>query len=148
MAKTENNNIVFASAWDSFTWILLSVLGACCFIPLFLDDGYWPVVVSVLCLAVIVMLLKSIRYEIDGDRLIIYQFFVPKSYPIDKIASIESTTSALSAPAASLSHRLAIKFTDRKIMGSFMPLIISPMRQKEFIAVILRVNPQIKIVIK
>lgn len=141
----EIKKIRFASEWDSFTWILLGVIAICCLLPLFFfDDGYWPVVVCVMCFVVILVLLRSIYYEIDGDRLVIYQFFVPKSYPINMISEIRPTTSVLSAPAASLKHRLAIKFTDRKIMGSFMPLIVSPVRQEEFIADILKVNPSIK----
>ena len=62
----------------------------------------------------------------------------------DKIKEIKPTKSVLSSPATSLSHRLAITFTDRKILKSYIPLIISPVRQDEFIRQLLSVNPEIK----
>ena len=54
----------------------------------------------------------------------------------------------LSAPATSFTHRLAIKFSDRKILKSSMPVIISPDRQKEFMDQLLSINPNIKVEIK
>lgn len=75
----------------------------------------------------------SIYYRIDGDKLVVYSFFIPTAYPIDKIKEIKATKCVLSSPATSLSHRLAITFTDWKILKSSIPLIISPVRQEEFI---------------
>lgn len=86
----------------------------------------------------------SIYYRIDGDKLVVYTFFIPTAYPIDKIKEIKPTKSVLSSPATSLTHRLAITFTDRKILKSSIPLIISPVRQEEFIQQLLSVNPEIK----
>ncbi|WP_290147489.1 PH domain-containing protein [uncultured Duncaniella sp.] len=64
--------------------------------------------------------------------------------PIDKIKEIKPTKSVLSSPATSLTHRLAITFTNRKILKSSIPLIISPVRQEEFIRHLLSINPEIK----
>ena len=86
----------------------------------------------------------SIYYRIDGDRLVVYSFFIPTAYPVDKIKEIKPTMSVLSSPATSLTHRLAITFTDRKILKSYIPLVISPVRQDEFIRQLLTVNPEIK----
>jgi hypothetical protein len=95
-------------------------------------------------LAFVLVTLLSIYYRIDGDKLVVYSFFIPASYPIDKIKEIKPTKSVLSSPATSLTHRLAITFTDRKILKSSMPLIISPARQDEFIRQLLSINPGIK----
>ena len=84
-------------------------------------------------LAFVLVTFLSIYYRIDGDKLVVYTFFIPTAYPIDKIKEIKPTKSVLSSPATSLSHRLAITFTDRKILKSSIPLIISPVRQDEFI---------------
>ena len=84
-------------------------------------------------LAFVLVTLLSIYYRIDGDKLVVYSFFIPTAYPIDKIKEIKPTKSVLSSPATSLSHRLAITFTDRKILKSSIPLIISPVHQDEFI---------------
>lgn len=94
-------------------------------------------------LAFILVTFTGIYYRIDGDKHVVYTFFIPTAYPIDKIKDIKPTKSVLSAPATSLSQRLAITFTDRKILKSFMPLLISPVRQQEFIDQLLSINPEI-----
>lgn len=86
----------------------------------------------------------SIYYRIDGDKLVVYTFFIPTAYPIDEIKEIKPTKSVLSSPATSLTHRLAITFTDRKILKSTTPLIISPVRQEEFIRQLLAINSEIE----
>lgn len=95
-------------------------------------------------LAFVLLTFQGIYYRIDGDKLIVYSFFIPTAYPIDKIKEIKPTKSVLSAPATSLSHRLAITFTDRQILKSSIPLIISPVRQEEFIQHLLSINPEIR----
>lgn len=116
---------------------------ACCIWPCFLDDGLLPAIVCLGALAIILLILLSVYYRIDGDRLVVYSFFVPHSYPISKIKSVMKTKSILSAPATSFTHRLAVTFTDRKILRSCMPLLISPVRPEEFIRQLREINPDI-----
>ncbi len=134
----------YNSLWDGSTWLIIALVVACCIWPIFLDDGILPVIISCIVLVSIIVLFKSIYYKIDGDKLVIYQFFVPSEYPIDKIESVLSTKSVLSSPATSITHRIAIKFSDRKILNSVMPIIISPVRQQEFIDQLVSINPNIK----
>ncbi|MDE7385508.1 MAG: PH domain-containing protein [Muribaculaceae bacterium] len=134
----------FSSRWDGSTWFILGLVAACCVVPCFLDDGIWPTIVCLVMLAFVLLTFMGIYYRIDGDKLMVYTFFRPTAYPIDKIKEIKPTNSVLSSPAVSLSHRLAITFTDRKILKSSIPLIISPVRQDEFIELLLAVNPDIK----
>lgn len=105
----------------------------------------WPTVVCSVMLAFTLAALLGIYYKIDRDKLVIYTFFIPTAYPIDKIKEIKPTDSVLSAPATSLTHRLAITFTDRKFLKSNMPLIISPDHQDKFIKQLLSVNPAIEV---
>lgn len=95
-------------------------------------------------LAFVLLTLVGIYYRIDGDKLVVYTFFIPTSYPVEKIKDIKPTKSVLSSPATSLTHRLAITFSDRKILKSSIPLIISPVRQEEFIRQLLSINPEIR----
>lgn len=95
-------------------------------------------------LAFVLVTFLSIYYRIDVDKLVVYTFFIPTAYPIDKIKEIKPTKSVLSSPATSLSHRLAITFTERNILKSSSSLVISPVRQEEFIRQLLSVNPEIK----
>ncbi len=93
----------------------------------------------------VILAFKGIYYRIDGKQLIVYQMFIPRAYPIDRIRDIKPTKLALSAPATSLRHRLAITFDDPKVLKGRLPLIISPVRQSEFIAILKVINPDITV---
>lgn len=136
--------IRYNSRWDGSTWFILVLVSVCCIVPCFMDDGVLPIIICLVMLVFVLVTFLSVHYRIDGDKLVVYTFFVPTSYPIDKIKEIKPIKSMLSAPATSLTHRLAISFTDRKILKSSMPLIISPVRQKRFIRQLLIINPEIK----
>lgn len=134
----------YNSRWDGSTWFILGLVAACCIVPCFLDDGIWPTIICLIMLVFVLLTFIGIYYRIDCDKLVVYSFFVPTAYPIDKIKEIKPTKSVLSSPATSLTHRLAITFTDRKVLKSFIPLIISPVRQEEFIRQLLAINPEIR----
>ena len=133
----------YRSMWDGSTWLIITLVAACCVIPCFLDDGIGPTIIAVIMLAFILVTFLSVYYRIDGDKLVVYTFFTPTAYPIDKIKEIKHTKSVISSPATSLTHRLAVTFTDRKVLKSSMPLIISPVRQDDFIRELLSINPKI-----
>lgn len=85
------------------------------------------------------------RYAIDGDTLIVYQYFCPKRYPISKIKSIEIIDKGwITGPALSR-KRVGITFTDRNILRSALPLEISPADRDNFIARIKSLNPSVSI---
>ena len=134
----------YNSRWDGSSWAMVGLVTLCCIVPSFLDDGIWPTIICLVMLAFVFITFISIYYRISGNKLVVYQFFIPTAYPIDKIKSIKPTKSILSAPATSLTHRIAISFTDRKVLKSSMPLVISPVRQEEFIAQLRRINPDIE----
>ncbi len=136
--------IRYNSRWDGSTWFILGLVAVCCVVPCFLDDGIWPTIICLVMLAFVLLTFFSIYYRIDGDKLVVYTFFIPKAYPIDKIKEIKPTKNILSSPATSLTHRLAITFTDRKILKSTTPLIISPVRKEGFIQQLLSINPEIQ----
>ena len=134
----------YNSQWDGSTWFILGLVAVCCVVPCFLDDGIWPTIICIVMLAFVLVTFLSIYYRIDGDKLVVYSFFIPTAYPIDKIKEIKPTKSVLSSPTTSLTHRLAITFTDRRILKSSIPLIVSPVHQEEFIRHLLSINPEIK----
>lgn len=87
------------------------------------------------------------RYAIESNTLIVYMFFRPNRYPIEKISEVKYTTGILSAPALS-TKRLSIKFSDKKILKSSMPLEISPKDRDAFVEHLLHLNPSIKVIRK
>ncbi|MBD5355398.1 MAG: PH domain-containing protein [Bacteroides sp.] len=135
----------YKSLWDKTTWLIIGLVLICCVVPCFLDDGIWPTIISLVMLAFVLLTFLGIYYRIDKNKLVVYIFFIPNAYPIDKIKEIKPTKSVISSPATSLTHRLAITFTDRKILKSSTPLIISPVRQDEFISQLISINPNIQL---
>ncbi|MDE7346121.1 MAG: PH domain-containing protein [Muribaculaceae bacterium] len=136
----------YASRWDASTWLLLLLMVLVCIWPVFLDgDWVGPLIVAVGLVASFVGLFLGTYYRIDGDKLVVYQFFTPTALPIDKISEIRPTKTILASPATSLTHRIAIKFSDRKVLKSSAPLVISPVRKREFIAQLTNINPDIKV---
>lgn len=129
--------------WDGSAWFILGLVAVCCIVPCFLEDGIWPTIICLAMLSFVLVTFLSIYYRIDGDKLVVYTFFVPTAYPIDKIKEIKPTKSVLSSPATSLAHRLAITFSDRKILKSTTPLIVSPVHQEEFMRQLLSINPDV-----
>lgn len=138
--------VLYRSRWDASTWGLIALSSACCFLPLiFDDDGWTPLFVCVIVTLSLIVVMASVYYRIDGDSLIVYQFFIPAEYPIKKITEIKPVKSWLSAPATSLTHRIGITFLDRSVLKSAFPLVISPVRQEEFISQLKEINPLIKV---
>ena len=85
----------------------------------------------------------SVKYQICGDRLGIRNFFYRwEWFPISRISEVKKTSGILSAPALS-TRRVSIKFSDRKILKSSMPLEISPRDRDAFIARLTQINPGI-----
>ncbi|MDE6028263.1 MAG: PH domain-containing protein [Muribaculaceae bacterium] len=136
----------YNSKWDASTWSILALIAACCLINLLIDDGIWPIMICFIMLLFTLVCFLSIFYRIDGNNLVVYQFFMPKAYPIDKIREIKPTKMWLSAPATSIKYRIAIEFTDRSVLKSTIPLIVSPSRREEFINALISVNPDIEVV--
>lgn len=135
----------YNSRWDTSTWTILALVAVCCLANCFLDEGMAPLIICLVMLIFTLICFLSIFYRIDGNNLVIYQFFIPKTYPIDKIKEVKPTKMWLSAPATSVKHRIAIDFSDPKILKGTIPLIISPAKRTEFIDQLLSVNPNISI---
>ncbi len=133
----------FRSATDWTTWLTFIFTIAVSYGPMLFVGFDWILfIISSSLLVTVVILCLGTWYEISGNDLTVYQFFRPHKFPIDKIAIIRESRSMLSAPALS-SHRLVIRFTDRKVMKGSMPLMISPARRQQFIRLLLEENPYI-----
>lgn len=134
----------YNSFWDKWTFLIIALVAGCFIFNLVIDDDIWNKVICLIMLIFVCLTFLGIYYRIDEDKLVVYTFFIPKEYPILKIKSITPTDSVLSAPAVSLSHRLAITFIDKKLLKSNIPLIISPKAQKDFLQQLIDINPAIE----
>lgn len=127
-------------------WIPVVVVfsvSACLLGPFLEGDYLSGIILSAGVLAIELFIFTGVKYKICGERLGIRNFYRWTWFPIDKISEIKSTKSFLSAPALSF-DRLAIRFSDKSILKSAMPLEISPKDAEAFIAHLMAVNPGIK----
>ena len=123
-------------------WIVVVIVFAvACSVAPFFQEGQplLGIAIGIAATLVFVWMLRSTRYIVRGDVLVIKSCFL--SYGTWRIADIESirpTHNPLSAPAASL-DRLEIRFIGRR------SVLVSPRRKQEFIAHLLALNPYIKL---
>ena len=114
------------------------------------EDGLdWPGIVVICVFVAIVLLLiwliTTVKYAIRGDELGVRNLaYKWEWFPIEKIESIKPVTSVIAGAALSF-HRLSIKFSDRKVLKSTMPLEISPKDADNFIKDLKSINPKIKV---
>lgn len=94
---------------------------------------------QLLVFSLIIYSFYSIRYIISGNILYIkISVFYRKDININTITKVSKTYSLLSAPAASLTHRLELRLDNGK------KIIVSPKKKLPFLEALKRVNPDIE----
>ena len=89
-----------------------------------------------------IFLFGGMRYTISGDRLYIKIWTIPfGSVEIGDIISVKRSYNPLSSPAASL-KRLRINLNGK---AKFSDMLISPVREQEFIEELKAINPDISV---
>lgn len=135
--------IIYRSKIDWWVWLVMA--GSLGVIWLSAIDMSWWYIVFVCCSMTVlyIWLMFGCWYEVDGDNLVVYQFFRPTRLPISKIKEVKKTTGYL-ATAGMSRLRVSISFIDRSVWKSYAPLEISPKDRDGFIARLIEVNPDIK----
>ncbi|MGN1245854.1 MAG: PH domain-containing protein [Muribaculaceae bacterium] len=141
-----HTSTTYRSVIDSSSCTMIAIITAICFMPAIIDFSIISVAIGSLPVITIIYLFLTTYYTIDADTLTVHCAFTSGKYPISMIARISPTRSILSAPATSLTQRIALSFSDRKVMKSSMPLIISPANRTKFINQLKAINPNITII--
>ncbi len=135
--------IVYRSRIDWWVWLVTVGFLAVIWLSAIGMSWWYVVFVCGLTTLLYAWLMFGCWYEIDGDELVVYQFFRPTRLPISKIKEIKKTTGYLAT--AGMSHlRVSISFIDRYAWKSYAPLEISPKDRDGFIARLIKINPEIK----
>ena len=115
-----------------------------------ITEGSWIPGTIEICLFLFIVvlfgyLISTVKYAIRGNELGIRNLaYKWEWFPIEKIESVKPVKSVLAGAALSF-NRLSIKFSDRKVLRSTMPLEIAPKDKEEFINALRNINPQILI---
>ena len=135
--------MVYKSRIDWWVWLVFLFMAGVT-VTVAIDSTWWVVLSFGGTMLICAFLIVGCWYEIDGDQLVVYQFFRPNRFPIDKIAEMKKTTGILATVGMSC-RRVSIKFTDRSVMKSAMPLEISPKDRDGFMVKLKEINPAIVI---
>lgn len=140
--------IVYKSKIDWWVPVVVVVTASVAFIgPLIDGEIFWVGLLLGVMLAILeIVMFASVKYKICDGKLGIRNFFYKwEWFPIDKISTVKKSTGILSAPALSV-RRVSIRFSDRSIMKSSMPLEISPKDRDDFINKLKEINPEIEVI--
>lgn len=138
---------VFKSKIDWWIPAVVAVTIAVVFLGPIIDGELFIVgiIIAALLGTLEIVMFASVKYQIcDGKLGIRNSFYKWEWFPIEKISEVRKTNGILSAPALS-TKRVSIKFSDKKILKSSMPLEISPKDRDGFIAKIKEINPNIEL---
>lgn len=80
----------YNSRWDASTFLMLALVIAVCIWPVFIEVDVWFIVLTFFFIGLILFIMLGIYYRIEGDKLIVYQFFRPTVFSIAKISEIKS----------------------------------------------------------
>ena len=134
---------IYKSRIDWWMWLVLIYVAGVT-IAIAIDSTLWVALPTCGVMIFCILLMVGCWYEIDGNQLVVYQFFRPHRFPIDKISEVKKTTGILATAGMSV-RRVSIKFADRSVMKSSMPLEISPKDRDKFISHLKETNPNINI---
>lgn len=131
--------MVFRSKIDWWLMILLLAVVLSITLPLFWKFDWVNLIIDIPVILLFYDLLRNTKYVIEGKHLTVKGgFLVCSTCDIRSIRSIFPTRTFLSAPALSM-DRMKIELKGGDVV------VISPLRKKEFIEELLKVNPEIEV---
>lgn len=126
-------------------WVYAVCIGTvviCMVGPMFDGDYIAGIILSAVMLVIEVFCFTGVRYAIKGNMLGVRNLHHWTWIPIDKITEVKKTRGIIATAAMSL-DRVSIRFSDRKVLKSAMPIEISPKDRDGFIADLKKINPEI-----
>lgn len=150
---------LYKSEWGAATWNTITLLLIVCvvFICLDIKDEFHLYkgdksifLLGIACgvFALCLMALKSVYYRIDGDKLLVYQFFWPNPgliIKIEEIKKIKRTHSLMSILPAFPEGTFTLYYTNGVVSKCSWPF---PDNSDQFIKQLLEINPKIIVKVK
>jgi len=117
-------------------WLVLIILGVFGYpiVEGIVSKEYMLSVVFSGILLLFYFLVRTLRYKIDGEKLIIWRTEID----IKTIRKVYATKNPLSSPALSI-NRIAI------VYNKYDEILLSPENRKDFVEELLKVNPNIEV---
>ena len=142
MAKnTTDMDRIFKSKVDWWFHGVVLLLCVSCVILIVRGAEIWAILVMFFCTYMSIHTLLNTWYKLTADGFLIVHcsFFPEKRIAVSEITAVESSFLPVSSYALSLDRIIIWK-------GNLQWLLISPVNKQEFVNVLRRMNPNIKII--
>lgn len=138
---------VFAAKIDWWIYLIAIVaVGVCIAGPLIDKSLFTGAIIGCGILALCLLTITGVKYEIRGNQLGIRNFYRWTWIPVDQIKTVEQAhgVAVQGAVSAVLSlDRVRMTLFDRNVLKSTMPVDIAPKNPAAFIARLKEINPDI-----
>lgn len=137
---------VYRSRVDRWIWVAAALVLALLTVNAILAPWYLALIQSVGVLGFPIVIIFGVKYAIEGDELLVWQYFKCRRLPVMEIREVRYSRGYTNCIGLSR-YRLSITFDDNhKVLDSCLPLEISPADRDAFVERLLAVNPDIEVI--
>lgn len=137
---------VYRSRVDRWIWVAGALVLALLTVNAILAPWYLALIQSVGVLGFPIVIIFGVKYAIEGNELLVWQYFKCRRLPVMEIREVRYSRGYTNCIGLSR-YRLSITFDDNhKVLDSCLPLEISPADRDAFVERLLAVNPDIEVV--
>lgn len=137
---------VYRSRVDRWIWVAAALVLVLLTVNAILAPWYLAVIQSVGVLGFPIVIIFGVKYAIEGNELLVWQYFKCRRLPVMEIQEVRYSRGYTNCIGLSR-FRLSITFDDNhKVLDSCLPLEISPADRDAFVERLLAVNPDIEVI--
>lgn len=137
---------VYRSRVDRWIWVAAALVLALLTVNAIFAPWYLTLIQSVGVLGFPIVIIFGVKYAIEGNELLVWQYFKCRRLPVMEIQEVRYSRGYTNCIGLSR-YRLSITFDDNhKILDSCLPLEISPADRDAFVERLLAVNPDIEVI--
>lgn len=138
---------VYRSRVDRWIWVAAALVLALLTVNAIMAPWYLALIQSVGVLGFPIVIIFGVKYAIEGDELLVWQYFKCRRLPVMEIREVRYSRGYTNCIGLSR-YRLSITFDDNhKVLDSCLPLEISPADRDAFVERLLAVNPDIEVIL-
>lgn len=137
---------VYRSRVDCWIWVAAALVLVLLTVNAILAPWYLALIQSVGVLGFPIVIIFGVKYAIEGDELLVWQYFKCRRLPVMEIREVRYSRGYTNCIGLSR-YRLSITFDDNhRVLDSCLPLEISPADRDAFVERLLAVNPDIEVI--
>lgn len=137
---------VYRSRVDRWIWMAAALVLVLLTVNAILAPWYLALIQSVGVLGFPIVIIFGVKYAIEGNELLVWQYFKCRRLPVMEIQEVRYSRGYTNCIGLSR-FRLSITFDDNhKVLDSCLPLEISPADRDAFVERLLAVNPDIEVI--